>query len=113
MARKKSAPKTDESLDSELAGTVVDEGFDALESEAIGPQPGVPVILPLTGEEPDGYISRHLDVRLTIDQGRALKKLTAGLAAHGKKLARGRKIMTPGDSVRWILEQLIAAGSGA
>ena len=59
------------------------------------------------------YISTHVDAQLSHQQGLALRRLHLGLDAAGARLANGRRVATPPDAVRWMLEQVGGSGQGS
>jgi len=59
------------------------------------------------------YISTHVDAQLSHQQGLALRRLHLGLDAAGARLANGRRVATPPDAVRWLLEQVGVSGQGS
>lgn len=64
------------------------------------------VDLPL-GEVPPGvFVSRHVEVQLSREQARAMRRLYEGLMNTNARLASGRRVKSPADAVRFILEQL-------
>lgn len=55
----------------------------------------------------------HLDLRLTREQGTALRKMVAGLDRDKATIPSGRvggmnerRVVTPADAVRWLLERI-------
>lgn len=66
----------------------------------------IKIEIPLTGDPPTGYVSRHVDVRLDPDQANSLRRILDGLAATGACLRNKRRIETIGDALRWLLEQV-------
>ncbi len=67
---------------------------------SLGPKPG-----------PDDYMTDHLEVRLLTPQQRlGLRHLWTGADAAGLRLEDGRRLARPGDAIRWLLEQIAAAG---
>ena len=61
---------------------------------------------------PPGYVSRHVDVRVSRAQGQVLKRLLAGLVARHARLPKephqehARFAQTNADAVRWLLEEI-------
>ena len=112
------------------ATAAVDTGpySDEAETEPIGdvpaPLPGPPageapivvvsLTAPISGASLETcYISRHADVRLSLDQGLMLRRLYAALDQTGLRLANGRRVANPPDAIRWLLEQLGGSARGA
>jgi hypothetical protein len=56
----------------------------------------------------DGHVPRYLAGRLTVVQGRALKRLTVSLLAAHARLANGRHVEDNVGAIRWILERFEA-----
>ena len=69
---------------------------------------GIPLCDPPAGmiDEYQNRLKRHLDVRLTMDQGIALRRLLLGLDAHNARLRDGRRVLCSADVIRWLLDQL-------
>lgn len=72
----------------------------------------VVIRVPLGPEpSPADYLSNHLEVRLlTPAQRLGLRLLCRGVDAAGLRLANGKRPSRAGDSIRWLLEQIAAAG---
>lgn len=72
------------------------------------PIPGMrfaPLLIPVVMETP-GYVSPHIDVRLTVDQATALRRLADGLDRVKAKLPNGRRVTNTHDAARWLLQRL-------
>lgn len=68
-----------------------------------------PIVAVLASKDGTGYISRHIDVRLTDRQSRALARLTSGLQQiHAMYVSRtgARHVDTKVDAVRWLLDTI-------
>jgi hypothetical protein len=60
------------------------------------------------GAIPEGvFVSRHVDVQLKGAQARAMRRLFEGLLDQGAKLANGRRVASPADAVRYVLERIV------
>lgn len=57
------------------------------------------------------YRPTHVEARLDPAQARVLRRLLDGLDQAGARLRNGRRVGSPADSVRWLLEQLDEGGS--
>jgi len=57
------------------------------------------------------YISRHVEVRLSRQQGIALRRLQLALDARGERLAGGRRVIHAADALKWLLDQLCSSMS--
>jgi len=60
-----------------------------------------------------GYIATHVEVRFRHGEGHmaeTLKRLHEGLYQSSAKMANGTHIKSPADAIRWLLEQVAAAG---
>jgi hypothetical protein len=67
----------------------------------------VTVTVPLAGSiNKADYRQRHLTADLDSTQAGALKRLVVALDFQQEKLASGRRVVSSGDAVRWLLEQL-------
>jgi hypothetical protein len=66
----------------------------------------VTISVPIIDIAPSVYLSRHVEVRLTHEQAATMKRLQGGLRRTNVELANGRPIVTPADTVRWLLEQV-------
>ncbi len=53
-----------------------------------------------------GYVTRHIDITLTADQADGLWRLMHGLDEARAMLKNGRRVVTPPDAMRWLLERL-------
>lgn len=69
------------------------------------PEP-VTVNVPRGTLEPDAYLPRKIEARLSIDQRKGLKMLTLGLRQQHTQLASGKHVDTHADAIRWLLEQI-------
>lgn len=77
--------------------------------ELIDVQIGIPLADP---PEAYGYIARHVEIgALTLEQGRALRQVAEGVAERGLRLRSGRRVATPPDAIRWLLEQIAEMAS--
>lgn len=83
--------------------------------EAAPQQPESPLPASITIEVPlgpldKGFLSRHVEARLTTETQRtAMRRLTNGLRQAGEKLADGKPVKTHADAVRWLLEQVVSS----
>lgn len=64
------------------------------------------VKVPIVQEDP-GYCSKHVEVRLTTAQSRAMKRILLGLQREGVTIgARREPIKSGADVVRYVLDQI-------
>lgn len=99
--------------------------FDSVADDPLGPEPPAtaiapPVVaepretviykarieLPLATFRPEVYLHSHVEVRLDPPQQVALRRLFDGLDLAGARLKNGRRVSSPPDCVRYLLEQL-------
>lgn len=64
---------------------------------------GVPL-----GELGNGYLSRHVEARLTVQQATAMQRVTLGLRDRRAVMGDGKEVRTQADAVRWMLEAISA-----
>lgn len=57
-------------------------------------------------EEPHGYISNRIDIRLNGDQATILKAVLLGLDKKRARLKSGRYVTRPAHALQWILENI-------
>ena len=63
------------------------------------------VTMPMdTGELPSEF-AVHLDLRLSVPQSTALRRIALALDRQGAKLASGQRVVTVSHAVRYLLEQ--------
>jgi hypothetical protein len=79
--------------------------------QEISPQSPIPnpcvLTVPVARPDLDNcYISRHCEVRLSPQQARTLRCVLLGLDAAGERLSNGRRVATPADALRWLLEKI-------
>lgn len=95
-----------------------DEWRDSIEAkmrESLGmpapdPLPRQALVEAPLGEVGEGYLSAHLQARLTsIPQRRAMRALTVGLVGAGERTDDGRPVRNATDAIRWLLERLAAS----
>jgi hypothetical protein len=53
-----------------------------------------------------GHVPRHVEVQLSLSQGRALKSLQIALEESRMRKDNGRPVVSKADAIRWLLEQL-------
>lgn len=53
-----------------------------------------------------GYVSNHLEIRMTPEQSEALRRLRLGLTRDIHRLANDKRVESDGDAARWLLERL-------
>jgi hypothetical protein len=79
------------------------------------PQPSqslVSLAVPLSDASLEGcYVSTHVEVRMSHEQGLALRRLQLSLDAQGASLAGGRRVIHASDAVKWLLEQIASQTS--
>lgn len=62
--------------------------------------------VPIVQEDP-GYCSKHVEVRLTTEQSRTMKRILLGLQRQGVTIgARREPVKSAGDVVRYVLDQI-------
>lgn len=70
--------------------------------------------IPIGPVDPRAYRSTHLDVsRLTPQQSHGLRRVQNGLDLTRAVLDSGRRVTTPADAIRWLLEQIAISPSVA
>ena len=110
------APNVDQAEASPAAEGEKAEAADTVETAAAAATV-TPVVaqatiaVPLSEVPPGGYMTNHVEVRLSHDQTYALRGLFYGLREAGECLAGGKPIASNADVVRWLLEQVAAAGN--
>jgi len=62
--------------------------------------------VPLGAPVPLATWGIHLDTRLTPAQSGVLRRLTVELDRQQATLAGGRRVASPTDAIKWILDQL-------
>lgn len=73
-----------------------------------GSQPSITMRLPVSLDLGDRYMTDRLDLRLIGHQKFALRRLLDGLDAAGARLANGRRVTSPPDVIRYLLENVEA-----
>ena len=76
------------------------------QTEAVKPHKILSIEVPLADVGYDSYAQRHIEVRMTASQARTLKRLTKALDENQSELIGGRRVITPPDAIRWLLEQI-------
>ena len=68
----------------------------------------VAITVPISDVSLDNcHIRTHIDVQsLSRNQGTVLRRLQLALDNRGAKLANGRRVVTPPDAIRWLLEEI-------
>lgn len=80
---------------------------DTPEPPVPDPQSIVSISVPLsTAGKRGGYISKHVEIRMTHEQGVTLRRLHLALDTEGARLANGRRVIHLADAVKWLLEQI-------
>jgi hypothetical protein len=77
-----------------------------LAPEVVSAPASATITLPIGTIAPGVFVSRHVDVQLKGAQARAMRRLFEGLLDQGAKLANGRRVASPADAIRYVLEQL-------
>jgi hypothetical protein len=84
--------------------------FVAAEREPTTSPPELPTSITIEvplGKLDEGYLSRHVDARLTSQlQCESLRRLVKGLRQAGEKLEDGKQVTSYADAVKWLLEQV-------
>jgi len=97
-----------------VLGQVAEITPDADVSQEMPPAVQLTLALPpLAPPNLAAYRQRHLDVQLSGPQAVAVRRLYDTLDAAGSRLANGKRVASSVDAVRWLLEQLGQALSGA
>lgn len=79
----------------------------SLDPPAPDPQSIVSISVPLSTAGKRGcYISKHVEIRMTHEQGVTLRRLHLALDTEGARLANGRRVIHLADAVKWLLEQI-------
>jgi len=78
----------------------------AVQPPPADPADGVSITLPLG--RLDGYVQRHIDVRLDVRQSRILNRLYHGLNDRDRRLANDRHVTSTADVIRYMLERVAA-----
>ncbi|MFZ5833682.1 MAG: hypothetical protein ACOY3P_26650 [Planctomycetota bacterium] len=52
------------------------------------------------------HITRHVEARLSMEQGIALRRLEVGLDQAGARLRSGKRVASHADAIRWLLERI-------
>lgn len=88
-------------------GLAADPAFDK-GGVGVGGCPLSRVVLtvPIVPIDDRAYISTHVDVQLTSDQARGLRRVFNALHREAIKLDNGRFVQSPPDAVRWLLERI-------
>ncbi len=66
----------------------------------------VRIDVPLAEPGPDTYVGKHVEARLTAEQGEILNYLFTALHGQGATLRSKRHVDTRADAVRWLLERV-------
>lgn len=69
----------------------------------------VQISVPLEVAEPDGYVSTHVEVRLSGRQAVGLHRLWRTLNRRDERTLNGKHVQSRADAVRWLLEELAEA----
>lgn len=69
---------------------------------------GVPL-----GELGNGYLSRHVEARLTVKQATAMQMVTLGLRDRRAVMSDGKEVRTQADALKWMLESVVRESSGS
>ena len=67
---------------------------------------GLNLLVPYAEPPAQGYVPRHLEVRLTAKQARGLRHVVAGLDRTQALLDSGRRVVTHIDAIRWLTERV-------
>ncbi len=67
------------------------------------------IFVPVDDEEADGYVSTHLELRLSADQARGLHRLWRALNKRDDRTLNGKHVQSRADAVRWLLEEIANA----
>lgn len=68
------------------------------------------VELPFSESAPTGYLPGRISVKLSADQRVVLRRVLDAAAAENAVLANGKKVATVADAIRFVAEQIGAAG---
>lgn len=64
------------------------------------------VTIEIPVRETDGYIGRRLDLRMTLGEAVAARRVFDGLQAQHARLPNGHHVDRPPDAIRWILNKI-------
>lgn len=88
-----------------VAEDVIIGGSPGMKVASVPPN-AVQVTFPL-GEIEDGtYIPRHVELQLSPDQGKVLKRIFNALDAKGTRLKTGRHVRSAAGAVQYMLEAI-------
>ncbi len=59
-------------------------------------------------EVPEATWGLHINTHLTVEQSDALRRITAALDERLTRLANGRRVINPGDALKYLLERIAA-----
>lgn len=62
--------------------------------------------VPLAPASDSVFKAGHLNIQLKREQKESLNRLFRALDQRGDRLRNGRRVQTPSDAVRWLLEQI-------
>ena len=66
----------------------------------------VTITVPLAPLEPEDNRRWHVDAHLTAQESEVFEMIAAGLDQANARLTHGRHVITCGDVVRWLIEQI-------
>ena len=65
------------------------------------------ITVPLAYDGPfDGFLGRHVELRLDMEQANKLRRLQVALDALDERLANGRHVSNRSDAIKWIIDKL-------
>ena len=69
----------------------------------------VAITLPVETSGPEGYVSTHVEARLSPKQAQGLHKVWRALETQAARTQDGKPVRSRADAVRWILEAVADA----
>lgn len=66
----------------------------------------VAMAVPLAEARPEVYCRRHVDARLNHSQATTLQRIQLALDAKQARTADGRRVISPADALKWLLEEI-------
>ncbi len=76
------------------------------------PQPSVKIDVAFARDYPAVTWALHINTKLTVDQTNALRRIADALDRQQATLANGRRVVTPAEALRYLLEQVAAGSAG-
>lgn len=77
------------------------------------PEESVQIDIAYAREFPAVTWALHVNTKLTVDQTNALRRIADALDRQQATLANGRRVVTPAEALRYLLEQVAGKVGGA